>query len=647
MKINHFLPAFLLLCWISGPVSAQTDYDMDELARNTPAAKTYSVQELAAYFCKHIADDRGRVRAIYSWITLNIRYQDSNNGSQLWASPDHLERQRPAKVLQNRAAVCQGISNLFQALCQESGIECQVIPGIVKDHNGQVLPVGHAWVTALIQGKWALFDPTWSLRRPGNNWEVNDAFFMVKPEVFVLNHLPDDPAWQLLNHPIHESDFREKEQQELSALAQKEGDERFDYQDTLKTWIALDSASRAFAAETRVLRFNGSNQRVLFGLGQNYWGMFYDLRAHLDSVADKSILQDSIYLDTLYFASQMRLMHFYHARARALFGQITDPQRLAMTERFFTPDDVLAITNHLQGAMWTAVFENQFTFYQQQINEGTLLDLEILASKAENAYTQAIRQLDCAKLRNYCYEVWHNLSLAHLQLAERYSFFLQQLLQEKEPDRAQQLLDKGISKAQFYFKKAEEETLILSKIPPPYAFVIERLQTARQGEFTIQLHLIRAKRVALNTQLEKALSANAKPMVSVKNLIAKYEQLLEELDTYSSTIEDRSAELGDEYTEITLSNVNQELYALNFNLGNLHFRQSYETYQSAYENNNLEAEKKRILSLSQKALGQLQVARGVLDSIKRSGRIEASYLAQKGQQIEKLKKSIQEFISSL
>lgn len=638
----------LLLCFLL-PVAAsgQTDYDMDQLAIDAPANSHLTVEQLATYFVKNIPDDRGRVRAIFAWVTLNIRYLDTSNQSEIWATPEHLDRQRPEKVMKNRTAVCQGFANLFQALAEAAGIESQVVTGIVKNDEGEVMRVGHAWASAFVQDSWYLFDPTWSVPRPGERWRVNDRYFMVAPERFVLSHLPDDPAWQLLENPLRETDFRENNAEGIRALLRETPDVAFNFSDTLKNWIALDSVSRNFSAESRILQFNGGNQRVLFGLGQNYWGQFFDIRAHLDSMADRAILHEGFSIDTLTFTAQLDLMDRYHNRARALFSLITDPVRQAQTEKFYTPDDVAAISAKLRGAMWTALFENHFTATRNEVNESNLQDLLALAEAAEQQYNRSRSTLDCTKLIGTCYEILHNLSLADLQLAERYSLFCQNLLSEKNPYQYLKTIAQSNATAQMLLQKAEVATRQMLLIPPPYAFVRERLLSIRQGLQTVKVHELGRRRVALNPQVEAALAPSKNTTVAAKSMIGQLQGVAESLADLLQTIEDAYGDLGAEYCDATLFNLHQEGYAIRFNLASLNFRAALDFYQDATGKNTLEAEKKRIKAQAQNALPLLQEARESLEFIERSGKGPKNSTEQRILQINKLSKSVREFSDTL
>ncbi len=142
--------------------------------------------------------------------------------------------------------------------------------------------------------------------------------------------------------------------------------------------------------ENRILQFNGSNERAIFSLGQNYWGLFYDLHRLLDSLADETILQDSVQLDTTWFLAQTFLLEQYHNRARSLFDRMETPERRAQAVKFYSPDDVAALIYKLKGSMWTGQFESAYHQNADLPPDTQLNELRALIARADSAYA-AIR----------------------------------------------------------------------------------------------------------------------------------------------------------------------------------------------------------------------------------------------------------------
>jgi transglutaminase/protease-like cytokinesis protein 3 len=109
-----------------------------------------------------------------------------------------------AEVLSSRMAVCQGYANLFVELCRGAGIEALVIGGYSKQQD-KVSEISHAWVAAMLQEEWYLFDPTWGAGFVKDDVFVkryNEQFYKVTPAKFIERHMPFDPMYQFLSYPV-------------------------------------------------------------------------------------------------------------------------------------------------------------------------------------------------------------------------------------------------------------------------------------------------------------------------------------------------------------------------------------------------------------------------------------------------------------
>ena len=149
------------------------------------------------------ANEYLQVRAIYSWITHNIKYDHP-------ALLDGVARDNDAvQVFKSKKAVCHGQAVLFKAFCDELKIKCHVVNGPVKSkfiEDGKL--VEHAWNAVEIHGIWHLLDCTWGCMMDNEKNAVdvrlythNEFYFLTPPELLILNHFTRDPDWQLLKTP--------------------------------------------------------------------------------------------------------------------------------------------------------------------------------------------------------------------------------------------------------------------------------------------------------------------------------------------------------------------------------------------------------------------------------------------------------------
>jgi hypothetical protein len=171
---------------------------IDRHALSTPRAAEQSIETLAAYLVKPAKDDREKVRAVFRWVADRIAYDTSYSFEQ-----------EAEVVLKRRTGVCQGYANLFQELCAGGGVEAAVIGGTAR---GGGLIDRHAWNAVKLDGAWRLVDVTWAaggLSEDTYCKDFKEIFYLAAPEQMILDHFPDDPAWQLLDPPVTAEDYQE------------------------------------------------------------------------------------------------------------------------------------------------------------------------------------------------------------------------------------------------------------------------------------------------------------------------------------------------------------------------------------------------------------------------------------------------------
>lgn len=652
MKIASLLqccyPVCILLATTVFPflrLEAQNFAEPDRLALETPPSKTKSIKSLAQFLSSGFSSETEKTRAIFAWVTLNIAYVDSSDERELWATPEHLLRQKPENVLRNRSAVCQGYANLFCALMQEAGIPCEVVTGLVKNADGEVEAIGHAWAAARVEGQWRLFDPTWAVPGPGlGRFEVQDQYFMADPVRFVMNHLPDDPVWQLLESPLSVNRFRTSDNQEILRFLKDGFESGFHFQDTLDQWVALDSIQRLFTAENRILNFNGQNDRVVFGLGQQYWGMFFDLKASLDSLLDESVLTDTVFIDTLWFERQMLHLEQYHRKAREIFTRLETPERIERAEKFYSPEDVAALFEKMRGDLRCGLFE----YYLHGIPPGApeekdLAALQFHLQQARRHYEQAETGLNCKKMAGACFDIAHNRSLTSIQLAQRQLRFAQELANDDATHKKYKVLCQMIGQARDFLMDALEECDKMRRQPPQYAFVEERISTAKEGLLNLRACEIRVERTVLSPDIQTLLKSQDISLTKANQLATRLEAIATDIQKFQDTLGQEAAAYGTEFIEKTAFNLHLESFALQMNLANLRYRMALELYEEAWRKNRYEAQKEQIKRETQKALRAQKAAAVALDRLEDSGRLSSASIQLKNAQLSRLAESLQKF----
>ena len=199
----------LLLVFLPTLAFCQDYKEIDAFARSVKFTRNY--KEAARKLAKPYQTEKEKARAIYTWISTNIRYDEKQEKAAQknptyrigYSSEADLQQKRQEYIqekiehtLKKKKGVCQDYSWLFQAMLTEIGIECEFVSGYSRTSPSQMGRIpqrpGHAWNAAKIDGEWALFDLTWStdMSAYGGN-----GFFMMSPEEFYKSHYPSNAEW--------------------------------------------------------------------------------------------------------------------------------------------------------------------------------------------------------------------------------------------------------------------------------------------------------------------------------------------------------------------------------------------------------------------------------------------------------------------
>lgn len=171
-----------------------------------------TIPELVKTITPGYATTELKARAVYDWISLNIRYDDAKlyNGNPLEYQSD------PEKILQQKKGICSEFTTLARSMFTEAGIPCEIINGNALDCQTHVL-TGHSWNAIQLAGKWQLIDVTWAANESLETGNISNAYYLVPPDHFILTHLPDEKKWSFLDsipsirefadHPIVDGNY--------------------------------------------------------------------------------------------------------------------------------------------------------------------------------------------------------------------------------------------------------------------------------------------------------------------------------------------------------------------------------------------------------------------------------------------------------
>ena len=199
-------PFFILIFAIISVLNIQGNeyWKRDYTKADAIAAKTKKVNnldKLSKALTSELTETVDKYRAIFTWIALNISY-DCNAFKK-----DDYSHLAPEEVLSMGKSVCQGYSGLFEALCEKSGLICEITDGWTKNIYPKIgkefaPATTHAWNIIFIDKTWYLCDATWAAGNIEGNCdkfvkEFSGFYFCTPPELFALNHYPKDEKWFL------------------------------------------------------------------------------------------------------------------------------------------------------------------------------------------------------------------------------------------------------------------------------------------------------------------------------------------------------------------------------------------------------------------------------------------------------------------
>lgn len=169
------------------------------------------VAALAQQITQGATNEAQRARALYDWITTNIRYDVEEWAHITGGGSSYMNAHDPLSVLARGTTVCAGYSWLFDAMARSVGLDSTFLIGSVRGYRGTpddalVSAFKHAWNAVRIDGEWRLLDATWGARQTGESetdyLERQSYYFDTPPNQMIFDHLPESPEWQLLEEPI-------------------------------------------------------------------------------------------------------------------------------------------------------------------------------------------------------------------------------------------------------------------------------------------------------------------------------------------------------------------------------------------------------------------------------------------------------------
>lgn len=232
----------------------------DSVALAAPEAAGRSVSSLVAYLKQHLSTDDQLARAIYTWVSRNIKYNVYITYTSRNEEAD--ETKEIQKILSERKGICQDYALLFKALVKEAGMDAYVIDGYNR-RDGALLPDPHEWCVAKVSGKWYMFDPTWGAGFVENYQFIpspNHRFCKLLPDTLLKTHMPFDPMFQFRERPLSYEEF------DTGVVDEQRSVPVFYWADTLALYARQDTLERLVSVRQRMLSNGRSNDLVYYML---------------------------------------------------------------------------------------------------------------------------------------------------------------------------------------------------------------------------------------------------------------------------------------------------------------------------------------------------------------------------------------------
>ena len=247
----------IVLFLISNLGLCQSNFSkIDKYSKTVPDSIT-DYKEIAHYLTDNLETDTEKVRAIYIWITHNIRY-DMNRVKVV-----SYESYHPNKIikesLSKRKGVCYHYAMLFSAMSEAAGLEMFSIFGYTKDSLNRVSASSHAWNAVKIDSSYYLIDATWSagyVRNFEYFHKFRDYYFLIPPKQFIKTHIPFDPMWQFIDNPISHKDFKHNNFSKLDSIG------TFSFVDSIRQYQRQDELSKLENYKQRII-VNGIENKII------------------------------------------------------------------------------------------------------------------------------------------------------------------------------------------------------------------------------------------------------------------------------------------------------------------------------------------------------------------------------------------------
>jgi hypothetical protein len=156
------------------------------------------------YVCRPYKSDVQRLRAIFTWVSEKISWEEEFEGNV-----------DPRRVIQTKRGCAEEVAVLVMEMCGAVGIHCEVVRGYLKS-PGEVPEIGlmprpnHWWNAVLADGEWRIMDcslagptnPRRSLYSSTGPQIAESWWFLARPMEICWTHIPEYQQQQHICPPV-------------------------------------------------------------------------------------------------------------------------------------------------------------------------------------------------------------------------------------------------------------------------------------------------------------------------------------------------------------------------------------------------------------------------------------------------------------
>ena len=166
---------------------------------------TITAASLAAtYVCRPYTSEVQRLRAIFTWVSEKVCWEEDFEGP--------IDTRR---VIHSKRGCCQEFATLVAEMCEAVGLHCEVVrgylksPGEIPDANIVPRP-NHWWNAVIVDNEWRMMDtclasPSFPGRALYSSWNSSQAdpwWFLARPTEICWTHIPEHHEQQHICPPV-------------------------------------------------------------------------------------------------------------------------------------------------------------------------------------------------------------------------------------------------------------------------------------------------------------------------------------------------------------------------------------------------------------------------------------------------------------